>query len=123
MEGLVPKVVLIVGKNAEVQLLLAELLGLRGHSVCFASSLANARHTIATQTGIQYVVCSEDLSDGSGLSFLIELRDSEQTREIRRVLLGRESEPHALRAAASAIGAAYLPESSDMIATIAALLY
>ena len=102
--------------------LLYNLLDMKNYRVITASSIGQAKALLEKESGIDRIACSEEMSDGSGLAFLTDLRSAPDTTDIKRMLLGPETEEKGLRAAAEAIGAAYLPGTTDFISTIAAFL-
>jgi len=112
------KRVLLVVPSPEVSRLLHDRLHSKGCSVVTAPNLSGARLHIESLGPLDWVICSEVQEDGSGLAFLTDLRASETTAGMKRMLLSPDdAASDSLRSGAWAIRAEFMIESPDFISS------
>jgi DNA-binding response OmpR family regulator len=98
--GTTPRHLLVVDDEPHIGLVLRPYLEQLGYRVSFARSLAEARAVLgAAPAPPDGLLLDLHLPDGSGLDFLRDLRDEDQTRRLPVLVLTAEGEERVLREA------------------------
>jgi DNA-binding response OmpR family regulator len=98
--GTTPRHLLVVDDEPHIGLVLRPYLEQLGYRVSFARSLAEARAVLgAAPAPPDGLLLDLHLPDGSGLDFLRDLRDEDETRRLPVLVLTAEGEERVLREA------------------------
>ena len=112
-----PMKVLLVEDHEPTLKVLAKLLGIMGHDVTGATSVADAT-AAAQDNGFDLIISDLGLPDGSGLDVMRQLRDRYAGRAIALTGYGMESDVEATREAGFAL---HLTKPVDMAALASAI--